>query len=211
MKSETAKHLNKVESAIEQTKPLLGNYHYPADLRTVLVGGLITQVIEHHESMVLLVRNGKVGSAFALGRSIFESMFRGMWFLLCATDAQLRYFEQNDKLPKGIDMPTMAAALDARLGNDPNDLQKFSFADLKNRGWQALCSYTHSGVLQLGRRFTGQRAEPGYSDEEIIEITTSCTTCVLLLVGPFLNSQNRVAESDAAAALIGTYGAAAAA
>jgi Family of unknown function (DUF6988) len=205
----TMKHLNRVEAAIQQTKPLLGPRKYPADLRTILVGALVTQVIEHHEAMLLLTRNAKYGSAFALGRSIFESMFRGLWFLLCATDADLQYFEQNDELPpdssgKPMNMQKMASAIDAATTRDPNDPNDF-FTDLKKRGWKSLCSYTHSGLLQLGRRFTGDKAEPSYNDEEIVEITTSCSTCILLLVGTFLNGQNYVAESNAAAALIGSW------
>jgi hypothetical protein len=161
--------------------------------------------------MLLLIRNAKYGSAYTLARSIFESMFRGLWFSLCATDAQLEYFEANDELPldasgKRMNMSSMATAIDVATGRDPNDLQWFSFTDLKNRGWKYLCSYTHSGLLQLDRRFWSPNGESGYSEEELVEITTTSTTCTLLLVGRFLASQNRVKESKAAEALIQTYG-----
>lgn len=107
---------------------------------------------------MLLIRAGKIGSAFALSRSIFESMFRGVWFVLCATDAHLEYFERNDELPldtsgKRMNMTSMATAIDAATGADPSDPADQFFKDLKDRGWKALCSYTHSGLLQLGRRF----------------------------------------------------------
>jgi hypothetical protein len=209
MTQETIEHCKRVESAIHQAKLLLGPRLYPNNRRTVLVGGLVTQVIEHHEAMLLLIRNNKNGSAFALARSVFESMFRGMWFQMCATNAQLEYFETNDELPldatgKQMNMPKMASAIDAATTHDPNDPNDF-FTDLKNRGWKSLCSYTHSGVLQLGRRFTGEKAEPCYRDDEIVEITTSSTTCILLLIMTFLGGQNLFTESHAAAALIGKW------
>jgi hypothetical protein len=177
-------------------------------VRNFLVIALIDQMIEHHESMLILIRAGKIGSAFALSRSIFESMFRGLWFTLCATDQQLEDFEKNDKLPKGLRMEDMATAIDAATGADPNDPADQFFKDLTDRGWKALCSYTHSGLLQLGRRFVGHAVQPGagYTDEEIVEITTTSTTCILILIDTFLRSQIDDEESKSVIALISTYG-----
>jgi hypothetical protein len=177
MNEEAKAHLNKVEQVIETAKEMLSRYVYLDDLRTVLVVAFIDQAIEHHAAMLLLIRAGRVGSAFALARSIFEGLYRGAWILICATEAELERFEREDKLP--LNMPEMAKALDAKT-----DLDSF-FVDLLNRGWRGLNSYTHTGLLQLGRRFTGHKLEPAYTDPEIVEITTTTTTCLLLLVRPF--------------------------
>ena len=123
---------------------------HPADLRTIPVGGLVIQVIEHHEAMLLLIRNGKNGSAFALARSIFKSMFRGMRFQLCATDAQLQYFEQNDELPpdasgKQMNMAKMAISVRSRVGsfqNPPESYLRKSFF-LKSRESGFLAFHRH--------------------------------------------------------------------
>src|SRR5262249_33975132 len=80
------------------------------------------------------------------------------------------------------------------------------FEDLKRRSWDALNSYAHTGVLQLGRRFREHNVEPTYSDGEIFEITTSVTTCILLLIGKFLAVQGHADECHAAEALTETYG-----
>lgn len=201
MTPETIEHLNRVEGAIDKAKEILSRHGYPSDLRTVIVAGSIDQMIEHHESMLLLIRKGKVGSAFALARSIVESMYRGLWVNFCATEAQLQRFERKDELP--VNMTEMALAIDEKYRGEG------FFADLKNRSWPALCSYTHTGMLQLGRRFTGQNVQPFYSDGEIVEATSTVTTCVLLLVGKFLAVQKYPAESQEAEALVTTYGAAA--
>jgi hypothetical protein len=198
MTRETLEHLEHSEAAIQRAKQLLAVHGYPDDLRTVMVIGFITQLIEHHESMLLLIRADKVGSAFALARSPIEGMYRGMWINFSATDAQVARFERNDDI--GLNMTQLAQAIDAAY--HAGDF----FEDLKRRSWDALNSYAHTGVLQLGRRFREGNVEPGYTDGGIFEITTSVTTCILLLIGRFLAAQGHADESRAAEALIETYG-----
>ena len=96
-------------------------------------------------------------------------------------------------------MTEMATAID-----DQYKAEGF-YDDLKKRAWPALNSYAHTGMLQLGRRFTGQNVQPNYSDEEIVETTTTVTTCILLLVAKFLAVRNHVKESKEVEALVGTY------
>ena len=197
MTKETLEHLNKVEKVIGEAKRLLSRHGYPDTLRTVILAGCLDQMIEHQEAMLLLMRNGKVGSAFALARSIVESMYRGRWLNFCATDAQVEQFERKDELP--LTMAEMADAIDEKYRAEG------FFADLKKRTWPALNSYTHSGMLQLGRRFTGHKVEPSYKDGEIAAVTTTVTTCILLLVSKFLAVQNHPEDSRAVEALLGTY------
>lgn len=190
-------HLKKVESAIAETNHIIAQHDYPDNSRTVIVIGLLATMIEHHKSMLLLIRNGRVGSAFALARSIVESTYRGMWINACATDQQIQVFEVDDKFP--VKMPDMAKAIDEayRAGG--------FFEDLRRRSWDKLCSYTHSGMLQLGRRFREHRVQPNYADQEIYEATTTVTTCILLLAGKFLAYQDRRAECAAVEDLAKMY------
>jgi hypothetical protein len=198
MSDRTMGHLASVDEAIAKAKGILARYGYPDDLRTVMVAGFISQMIEHHGAMLLLCKNGAFGSAFALGRSIVESMYRGMWINFCATDAQLTEFNRDDRFP--VKMPQMAREIDAGYRADG------FFEDLLNRSWAALCSYTHTGLLQLGRRFTQNKVEPAYTDEEVVEITTTATTCILLLTGKFMAVQGHADDCREAEAIIGTYG-----
>jgi hypothetical protein len=156
-------------------------------------------MIEHHESMLLLVRNGEIGSAFVLARSIFESAFRGLWANFCSTDAEIKYFEHHDEL--SVNMHETGCA------NDGKYRVNGFLQDLKSRAWPALCSYTHTGLLQSGRRFTGHNVQPAYTEDEIFDATTAVTTCILLLIGKFLAVQNHADGCQAAEALTGTYGA----
>jgi len=51
-------------------------------------------------------------------------------------------------------------------------------------------SYTHTGMLQKGRRFTKHEVVNSYSETEIYEMTTTLTTCVLMVISRFLAKQN---------------------
>jgi hypothetical protein len=198
MKPETVEHLKKVEKAIADANHILAKHTYPDDSRTVMVIGLLSTMIEHHRSMLLLIGNGLVGSSFSLARSIVESMYRGLWISACATQQQIQSFDTDDKFP--VSMPDMTKAIDAAY-----NAHGF-FENLKNRGWAPLCSYAHSGMLQLGRRFTGNKVVPNYDESEIYEATTTVTTCILILAGKFLAHQNHAAESKAVDALAEVYG-----
>jgi len=198
MEPETLQHLERVEAVMRNAKCVLARYGYPDDLRTVIVIGILTQIIEHHEAVLILVRHDKTGSSFALIRSIVEGVYRGMWINYCATDAQIQEFERADRLP--VNMPQMAQAIDERY-----QAQGF-FEDLRARSWTALCSYTHTGMLQLGRRFNGANVQPAYTDREIFAGTTTATTCILLLIGKFLAVQRHDADCREVEAMIGTYG-----
>jgi hypothetical protein len=179
----------------------LAIHAYPDDLRTVMAIGFITQIIEHHGAMLLLIRGDKIGSAFALARSLVEGMYRGLWINFVATDVEVARFERTDDI--GLTMTELARAIDRAYHAG------HFFENLKVRSWDALNSYAHTGVLQLGRRFREHNVEPAYTDAEIFEVTTAVTTCVLLLAGKFLAVQNHPDECRAVEALVETYGPAA--
>jgi len=195
---ELIEHLGEVEVAVERLKTLLNPHHYPDDLRTLILAGTIDQLIEHHAAVLLLVRSEKVGSAFALSRSIIEGMYRGLWLNFCATNDEVKTFEREDKLP--LKMNSIAAAIDEKYR-----AEEF-FDDLRKRAWPALCSYAHTGMLQLGRRFTGNQLRPSYREAEIYEVTTAATTALLTLASKFLAVQKFPEASKEVERLIESYG-----
>jgi hypothetical protein len=201
LRAETVEHLKQVETAIESLKQVLNQCAIVDDLRNVILIGTIDQLVEHHAAVLLLIRSDKVGSSFALSRSIVEGMYRGLWINFCATDEQVHRFEEEDRLP--VNMVEMADAIDGKYRAEG------FFEDLRKRAWPHLCSYAHTGMLQLGRRFTGHALIPRYSDEEIVEITTSVTTCILTMTSKFLARLDLAREALVAEQLIETFGPAA--
>jgi hypothetical protein len=171
-------HLKRCEYAMQSAKPILGKPHFPTDNRNLTVIGFISMLIEHQESLLVLVMHEKIGSAFALARPIVEGAYRGMWFNLPATDDELKKFNEKDKID--LELGEIATALDGAYGTAD------FFQDLKTRSWKALNSYTHGGMLQIGRRYTKNELVNNYSDTEVYEICSAVTTVVLVIISVFL-------------------------
>src|ERR1700680_3128564 len=123
-------HLVKCETAMQSSKPILGKLHFTDDYRTVTVIGFISVLVEHHEAFLLLVMHEMFGSAFALARPIVEGMYRALWLNVCATDAELKKFNEKDEID--LTLAQMADAIDP--AHNTGDF----FQDFKKRAWKAL-------------------------------------------------------------------------
>jgi len=198
MTNELKEHLIRCEKAVQYAKPILGKHGFPDDYRTVTVIGFISVLIEHQESVLLLIMHDKAGSAFALARPIVEGAYRGLWLNLPATDEELKKFNEKDKIDP--EFGAIAAALDLAYGTED------FFQDFKNRAWKSLNSYTHGGMHQIGRRFIKHEVLNSYTDGEIYEITTTVTTLVLVLISIFLKKQGHADSAKGIDALIETFG-----
>jgi Family of unknown function (DUF6988) len=158
---------------------ILSEPRFTADERANVVAAFVMQAVEHHESIALLVSQKFVGSAFALLRPLMECWVRGVWVMLCANEDQFRRVTTEDKWPKFNEMIT---ANDVRTGFTV-------FQDMKDKVYEALNSYTHTGMLQLGRRFNAMgEPKPSYSDEEQCLLCRNATGMILLLIRPFLEA-----------------------
>ena len=178
--------LKQADKTIEEVKKVLNELKLSGEDWSIVVAGMIHQGIEHHDSILVLIRSKFTGSAFALVRSVVEILVRGAWFTCCATKEQVTKFIQQDRID-----PTfgeMSDAIDQSQGIE-------FFHDFKNRSWKTLNSYTHTGILQLGRRWTGDRLAASYRDQEVIEVIRTCTMCILLIVQPYLAKNGHANES----------------
>lgn len=198
MTDKLREHMVKCEKAIQSAKPIIGKHHFPDDYRAVTIIGFISILVEHQEASLLLAMHEMFGSAFALGRPIVEGMYRALWLNVCATDEELKRFNEKDEIK--LTLAEMAEAIDP--AHNAGDF----FQDLKKRSWKALNSYTHTGMLQLGRRFKGHEVVNSYSEGEIYEMTTVATTCVLVVISRFLAKQGHAGDAKAIDFLVETYG-----
>lgn len=187
MSCRTDAELTLAESIIDEVKRILSTNGCTDEEWSTVVLGLIAQGIEHHAAILLLIHANLIGSAFALLRSSVEILVRGVWFTTCANSAQVKRFRDEDKID-----PTfgeMSDAIDKACGIE-------FFHDFKERAWTALNSYTHTGILQIGRRFTEERLEPCYEDAEIIEVIRTATISILLLARPYLVRQGYLESAN---------------
>ncbi len=197
MTNELKEHLIRCEKAMQSAKPILGKHGFPDDHRTVTVIGFISVLVEHQESVLLLVMHEKAGSASALVRPVIEGAYRALWVNLPATDEEVKKFNEKDKID--LEFGEIATALDKAYGID-------FFQNFKTRTWKHLNSYTHGGMQQIGRRFVRHEVVNNYTEEEIYEMTTTVTTIVLLAISFFLKQHGHIDSGNEVQSLLETYG-----
>ncbi|NQZ91079.1 MAG: hypothetical protein HRT97_01915 [Moritella sp.] len=114
--------------------------------------------LDHARSIVILINKNSQSSALALLRVLYESSIRGCWFKYCATQDQIESFIENDHLPK---LKKLVKEVDEKMG--------FSgiLDTIHNNDMSTLCSFTHSGVIQLSSNFNGKTYKNYYTTEQI--------------------------------------------
>jgi hypothetical protein len=164
--------LNTAERVNTQLSTILAG-QYPDNRRVTITLAYFNLALDHHSAIILLFRNGLYGSGLALMRSIFEAMLRAHWVVGVAT-------------PEEVDRAAEDHSFDIMGRVDANRIDEAFRADgffrqAKTDAWNAMNAYTHSGLRQLVRQFSGGRVEAAYPDEELLEGLKAATASVLLL------------------------------
>jgi hypothetical protein len=68
-----------------------------------------------------------------------------------------------------------------------------------------MCSYTHSGSLQLSRRFKDGHVKPDYSDDDIVQVLRLATTALFLLLNMFFVSMEKPKEAREVRTMLQQY------
>ena len=162
-------------------------HEYSSGSKNYLLCAYIDIMYEHHESVYLLIGKKLYGAAFALERSLFETLFRALWVNACASEEQIKQICTDD----GFEFPrTMMNEIDKKYTTDG------FFWQVKKGSWKAMCSYTHSGLLQISRRFKGDDVDPYYCEGEIVEVLNASNIAILLMARLFFVSMNKTAEAQ---------------
>ena len=173
-----------ISRSIQINQQLAGmrqRHSYPQNHKNDLLMAYFDIISEHHEAISLLIKQNLIGSGFALVRPIAETLYRAAWVNACATIPQLARLVIDDK----FDFPKdMIEKIDAAYST-----QGF-FQNLKRDTWKSMCSYAHSGLLQITRRFGGKDGYvgPNYSEAEILEALRATTTMLILIAILFFKS-----------------------
>ncbi len=144
----------------------------PSDLRGRMAGGCFSIVLQHRTGIVLLVKNGVYGPAFALIRVIYETYVRGVWLFKCASDAELNRYKLGQSSNTFEQLVTIVEGVE---GFDVGVL-----SDVKKRSWRAMNSFTHTGYEQIVRHQTEDSIEPNYDPLEVVEVVNFATAMAFL-------------------------------
>jgi hypothetical protein len=204
-----------------QLRALLYRHEYPGNAKNLVLVAYVDIALEHYAAICFLTKAGLHGSAFALVRSVFDTMLRAYWINKVATEQQIEQAISDELNWRRIDVladvkkayfdkPALEAAERAALTEleaakvEAAKVEAAELAELAKVGdkffklikeaWPALCSYTHSGGLQIGRRFTGDNVKPNYGEAAIVQAFNSATVALLLLLHMFFVSMRHYKE-----------------
>jgi hypothetical protein len=151
--------------------------------KLLYLAGTLDVALEHQSAINLLIRNHHPGSAMSLVRPILEAMYKGTWAIAHATEGDAEKMRRD-----AFDWPGMGTIVaQADVAYDTGGF----FESAKRGNWKSLNSFTHTGGLQLGRRFTQNDLIPNYPDAELKYAVTSTLTAIGILALPFLASIGR--------------------
>ena len=163
----------------------LNKFQYQSSLKNNISAAYFDISMEHHISIVTLINNSLYGSAFSLVRPLYETYMRFLFLQTIDSENDIKKISKGTfKFPT---MEDMTILIDKEYNTDN------FFNELKSKSWKHMNSYTHSGDLQLGRRFTNDYIKPNYSNEEILEVLNNIDTLLSLFkIGFFklLESKN---------------------
>jgi hypothetical protein len=193
MKPQLIEHLDKARDTVTEVDQIVSSRDYPCDIRTVMVRGLLSTMIEHHRSLLQLIKSAAVGSSLALARDIIKGLRYGLWINACATPEQILQIKETDEFP--LSFPEMIKEIDAAYNADT------FFEGLKNRWGSQLYRYSRSEIVRLGQWHIDSRFGLAHDDEEIRDLTTTATLCIVLLAAEFLARQDYGVECKRVEAL----------
>jgi hypothetical protein len=184
-------------------------HKYDSGTKNVVLVAYVAIALEHHKAIWILSKLGLNGSAFALLRAVFEAYWRALWINKVATPEQIEQASRDElQFPK---MQQMRADIKQAYFATPNEKELTpddlaeaqrlrelgdKFFGYVTKMWPALNSYTHSGGLQIGRRFTGDQVKANYSEADIAQALTVATTAVLLQLHMFFISTQHYDEVE---------------
>ena len=119
----------------------------------------------------------------SLVRPIVEAMYKGTWAIAHATDTDAEKMRRDT-----FDWPGMGTVV------TQTDLAYNTagfFESAKRGNWKTLNSFTHTGGMQLGRRFSQNDLTPNYPEVELKHAVISTITAIGILALPFLASIGR--------------------
>jgi hypothetical protein len=189
---------------------LLLRHGYLGNTKNLLLMGYAELALEHHKAIWLLADAKLHGSAAALLRPVYEVMLRGYWINRCSNPKQIEAAFYDDEFPVGTkrmldDIKRDYLAPVQPGASDVEPRQADLFIQQLQDIWDAACSYTHSGSLQLSRRFTDDQVKPNYTDDDIVQVLRLATAALFLLLNMFFVSMEKSVEAREVRTMLQQY------
>jgi len=129
---------------------------------------------DHHTAVIVLLERELYASAFTLVRPLYEAYVKGVWLANCATESQVQRFARIGDAPP---ISGQIAALEKIEAFREGNLTRIHV-----ESWAAMCSFTHTGILQVERWLTGKAIEQTFQPEDLIQ-AANFTGAIALMSG----------------------------
>ena len=157
----------------------------------------MTIIVQYHRSMLLLIKSGHDDSAYALARDIIRGTRYGAWINCCATSDQILDIREVDD--SVLSIPEMNKEIEAAYEGDP------FFAEFLNRWAAKIYRYSRQTIVRIGQFSIDPKSGLGREDEEVWDVVTTTTLCIVMLARKFLATQKLVDECKQVEALATAY------
>lgn len=159
----------------------IGSFQIEVEHRGDLAIVLATVAIEHAQSILLLISEGRHSSALALVRVQFEALLRGFWLYFAASDAAVARCVAP--VPPGATkepdlFPTVTDML-ARIDGKAPATAVRAMTEFKAAAWGAMNSFTHGNLRVLAGQRNGYH--PGLLSQTIQNSNGAAMFATMLL------------------------------
>lgn len=143
----------------------------PTGDRNTLLMAYWSLVFELQKAVLCLIEHRFYGAGFALVRPILETVVRAHVAVMGSADDLRKLHSDKHR----TNLATVGKEIDTAFGTEG------FFENFLNGARTALHSYTHAGLMQLGRRFSGSDLLANYRETEIVEVIRTCTSSVFMV------------------------------
>lgn len=158
-------HLAVAEQLMSAIDDKMDGLSLDGEFRPRVFNGLLHLSLGHFGAILLLMRSNLTASAAALLRSQYETLMRGIYFHECASENEVEAFV-NGKEPNKL--YKIVESIENKFSIEKNPLTNM-YGVLKKE----MNSFTHGGLEQVRKRYTGEELICSFSEDEKINLITS--------------------------------------
>jgi hypothetical protein len=137
----------------------VNGYSFTSSERSRAAFGCFALTQDHNDAVLILCEREMYSSALSLARVVYEACIRGLWLLQCASDTEVSAFLAGKEPPK---IKILLSAIEKVPGYTGGEM-----ALAHTQRWSDMCSFTHTGVLQVQRWNTEAAVEPNHDPKEV--------------------------------------------
>jgi hypothetical protein len=158
----TDNEISRAARYVEELRLFVHNLDVPGNNRVRAAGSCFAIAQEHHHAIVHLIEFKLFAAAFSLVRVEFEAYVRGEWLAQCASDGLVKAFIQGKEPPRINCLLEQLEMLDS--------FNEKVLSQIKQKTWNSMCAYTHTGGLHVQRWNTEDGIEANYARAEVLEV-----------------------------------------